>query len=195
MPAKAVPVLSDERWREIRTAAAREPSATARTEIERALAEYFFGKKVIESGKLGAERDRQKQIIDLARQLKTALYGRRRQVPWPEHDPDKPLRELQAVTLISWHHQGILDELYRRDPARALLLWRLLGIWCDHFGGTLTVTDPTRRRRAPSGALVRFVLAATRGLLRPPMNPHTIRTYARRERARRAKGISPPAKT
>jgi len=186
-----VAIVSDERWREILAAAAprRVPSATAGTEIERALAEYFFGKKVIESGKVEVERARQKQIVDLARQLKTALYWRRRQVPWPEHDPEQPLRDLQAVTSILWRHQGILDDLKRRDPARAFLLWRLLNIWCDHFGGKLTVTDPTHRRGAPSGPLVRFVLAATRGVLKPPISPHTIRAYARRERARRAKGI------
>ena len=177
-----MPIVSDERWREILAAAApRVPSATAGTEIERALAEYFFGKKVIESGKAEVERARQKQIVDLAGQLKTVLYWRRRQVPWPEHDPEQPLRELQAVTSISWRHQGILDDLRRRDPALELLLRRLLDIWVDHFGGKLTVTDPTRRHGAPSGPLVRFVLAATRGVRKPP-SPHTIRAYVKRHK-------------
>jgi hypothetical protein len=187
-----VAIVSDERWREIRAAAAPYvPSATAGTEIDRALAEYVFGK--IDPEKVEVERARQKQIVDLASKLKTALYWRRRQVPWPEHDPEQPLRDLQAVTSILWRHQSILDDLKRRDPARAFLLWRLLDIWVDHFSGKLTVTDPTHRRGAPSGPLVRFVLAATRGVLKPPISPHTIRAYAR-ERARRAKGILPPAK-
>jgi hypothetical protein len=190
-----VPIVSDEGWREILEAAApRVPSATAGAEIERALAEYFLGKEVVESRKLEAERARQKRIVDLVGQLKTALYWRRRQVPWPEHDPEQPLRELQAVTSILWSHQGILDDLKRRNPAHAFLLRRLLNIWCDHFGGKLTVTDPTRPRGAPSGPLVRFVLAATRGVLKPPISPHTIRACALRERARRAKGILPTAK-
>jgi hypothetical protein len=190
-----VPIVSDERWREILAAAApREPSGRAGTEIERALEEYIFGKKVIESGKVEVERARQKQIVDLASKLKTALYWRRRQVPWPEHDPEQPLRDLQAVISILWRHQGILDDLKRRDPALELLLSRLLDIWVDHFGGKLTVTDPTRCRGAPSGPLVRFVLAATRNVLKPPISPHTIRAYARRrKRTRRAKGILPPA--
>ena len=116
-------------------------------------------------------------------------------MPWPEHDPEQPLRDLQAVISILSRHQGILDDLKRRDPALELLLSRLLDIWVDHFGGKLTVTDPTRRRGAPSGPLVRFVLAATRGVLKPPISPHTIRAYARRrKRTRRAKGILPPAK-
>ena len=188
-----MPIVSDERWREILAAAApRVPSATAGTEIERALAEYIFAKEVVESGKVEAERAREKKIVDLAGQLKTALYWRRRQVPWPEHDPEQPLRELQAVTSILWHHQGILDDLNRRDPALQLLLRRLLDIWVVHFGGNLTTTDPTRPGGAPSGPLVRFVLAATRGVLKRPISPHTIRAYARRERARRAKGILPP---
>jgi hypothetical protein len=190
-----VPIVSDEQWREILAAAAPcAPSATAGPEIERALAEYVFAKEVVESGKVEVERARQKQIVDLASKLKTALYWRRRQVPWPEDDPEQPLRELQAVTSILWRHEGILDDLKRRDPALAMLLRRLLDIWVDHFGGKLTVTDPTRRRGAPSGPLVRFVLAATRGVLKPPISPHTIRAGARRERARRAKGILPPAK-
>jgi hypothetical protein len=188
------PIASEEWWREIRAAAApRVPSVTAGIEIERALAEYFFTKEVVESGKVEAERAREKEIVDLAGKLKVALYWRRRQVPWPEHDPEQPLRELQAVMSIERRHQGILDDLKRRDPARVLLLWRLLDIWVDHFGGTLTVTD--RAGRAPTGPLVRFVLAATRGVLKPPISPHTIRAYTRKpKRARRAKGISPPAK-
>jgi hypothetical protein len=121
------------------------------------------------------------------------------------------LRELQAVTSILWHHQGTLDDMNRRDPALALLLLRrLLDIWVDHFGGALTVSDPPRRTRsgrAPTGRLVRFVQAATRGVRKPPISPHTIRAYAKRrkpstpkpktrkpKRARRAKGISTPAK-
>jgi hypothetical protein len=190
-----VPIVSDEQWREILAAAApRGPSATAGPEIERTLAEYVFSKKVIDPRKVKVERAREKKIVDLAGQLKTALYRHRRQVPWPEHDPEQPLRELQAVISILWSHQSILDDLKRRDPARAFLLWRLLNIWCDHFGGKLTVTDPTRRRGAPGGPLVRFVLAATRGVLKPPISPHTIRAYAKRERARRAKGILPSQK-
>ena len=191
-----MPIVSDEWWQEILAAAApRVPSATGGAEIERALEEYFFGRELIESGKVEVERARQKQIVDLASKLKTALYWRRRQVPWPEHDPEQPLRDLQAVISILWRHQGILDDLKRRDPALELLLSRLLDIWVDHFGGKLTVTDPTRRRGAPSGPLVRFVLAATRGVLKPPISPHTIRAYARRrKRTRRAKGILPPAK-
>jgi hypothetical protein len=189
-----VPIVSDEWWQKILAAAApRVPSATGGAEIERALEEYFFGRELIESGKVEVERARQKQIVDLASKLKTALYWRRRQVPWPEHDLEQPLRELQAVISIERCHQGILDDLKRRDPARVLLLWRLLDIWINHFGGTLTVTD--RAGRAPSGPLVRFVLAATRGVLKPPISPHTIRAYTRKpKRARRAKGISPPAK-
>jgi hypothetical protein len=187
-----VPIVSDEQWWEILAAAAPcVPSATAGAEIERALAEYVFGK--IDPEKVEVERARQKQIVHLASKLQTALYWRRRQVPWPEHDPEQPLRDLQAVISILWRHQGILDDLKRRDPARVLLLRRLLDIWVDHFGGTLTVTD--RAGRAPSGPLVRFVLAATRGVLKPPISPHTIRAYTRKpKRARRAKGISPPAK-
>ena len=104
-----MPIVSDQQWLEILAAAApRVSSATAGTEIERALAEYFLGKEVKESGKVEAERAREEQIVDLARQLKTTLYWRRRQVPWPEHDPDQPLRDLQAVTSILWRHQGIL---------------------------------------------------------------------------------------
>jgi hypothetical protein len=187
------PIDSDERWRETRAAAApRVPSATAGTEIERALAEYFG--KITDPKKLLVEREREKQIVNLASRLKTALYWRRRQVPWPEHDPEQPLRELQAVTSILWSHQSILDDHKRRDPARALLLRRLLDIWVDHFGGKLTTSDPTLGRGAPSGPLVRFMLAATRGICKPPISPHTIRAYARRERAWRAKGILPPAK-
>jgi hypothetical protein len=179
-------------------AAPRVPRATARSEIERALAEFAFGKKVIES-KVEAERARQKEIIECARQLKIVLHRRRRQVPWPEHDPEQPLRDLQAVISILWRHQGILDDLKRRDPARTLLLWRLLDIWVDHFGGTLTVSDPPGGG-APAGPLVRFVLAVTRGVLEPPISPHTIRAYTRKpnarkpKRARRAKGISTPRK-
>ena len=190
-----MPIVSDERWGNILAAAApRVPTARAGTEIERALEEYVFDKKVIDPRKVKVERSREKEIVDLAGKLKTALYWRRRQVPWPEHDPDQPLRELQAVASILWRHQGILDDLERRDSARAFLLSRLLNIWCDHFGGKLTVTDPTRRHGAPSGPLVRFVLAATRDVLKPPISPHTIRAYARRERARQDKGILPPAK-
>jgi hypothetical protein len=179
-------------------AAPRVPRATARSEIERALAEFAFGKKVIES-KVEAERARQKEIIECARQLKIVLHRRRRQVPWPEHDPEQPLRELQAVISIERRHEGILADLKRRDPARTLLLWRLLDIWVDHFGGTLTVSDPPGGG-APAGPLVRFVLAVTRGVLEPPISPHTIRAYTRKpnarkpKRARRAKGISTPRK-
>jgi hypothetical protein len=169
------------------------PGETAGTGIERALAEYV-GKTVINPKKIKAERAREQQIIEFAGKLKTALYWHRRKVPWPEHDPEQPLREYQAVLSILRNHQGNLDDLKRRDSARALLLSRLLDIWVDHFGGKLTVTDPTRRRGAPSGPLVRFVLAATRGVVKPPISPHTVRAAARRERARRAKGILPPAK-
>jgi hypothetical protein len=190
-----VPIVSDERWREILAAAGpRVPSATAGTEIERALAEYILAKEDVESGKVEAERAREKEIVDLAGQLKTALYWHRRQVPWPEHDPGQPLRELQAVITLYRRHQGILDDLNRRDPALELLLRRLLDIWVVHFGGNLTTTDPTGPGGAPSGPLVRFVLEATRGVLKRPISPHTIRSYARRERERRAKGILPPSK-
>jgi hypothetical protein len=187
------PIVSEEQWREIRAAVApRVPSATARDEIERALAEFAFGKKVIES-KVETERARQKEIIKRARQLKIVLHRRRRQVPWPEHDPEQPLRELQAVISIERRHEGILADLKRRHPALPLLLWRLLGIWVDHFSGKLTVTDPPDGG-APRGPLVRFVLSATSDVLKPPISPHTIRAYALRERARRAKGILPSAK-
>ena len=94
------------------------PSATAGPEIERTLAEYVFGKKVIDPRKVKVERAREKKIVDLAGQLKTALYRHRRQVPWPEHDPEQPQRELQAVISILRSHQSILDDLKRRDPAR-----------------------------------------------------------------------------
>ena len=76
-----MPIVSDERWREILAAAARVPSATAGPEIERTLAEYVFGKKVIDPRKVKVERAREKKIVDLAGQLKTALYRHRRQVP------------------------------------------------------------------------------------------------------------------
>ena len=123
-----MPIVSDERWREILAAAApRVPSATAGTEIDRALTEYV-GKKAIDPRKVKAERAREKQIIDLASKLKVALYWRRRQVPWPEHDPEQPLRDLQGVISILRRHQGILDDLKRRDPALELLLSRLLDI-------------------------------------------------------------------
>jgi hypothetical protein len=174
-----VPIVNDERWQEILAAAApRVPSATAGSEIERALAEYFFGKDVADSGKAEVERKREKEIIERARQLKIALHRRRRQVPWPEHDHEQPLRELQSVISIERRHQGILDHLKRRDPARALLLRRLLDIWVDHFGGKLTVTDPPGGG-APRGPLVRFVDAATSGILKPPISPHTTKAYAR----------------
>jgi hypothetical protein len=197
------PPSSDERWREIRAAAPRKPSARARTEIEQALAEFAFNREVFAS-KIEGERASEKEIIDLAGKLKTALYRRRRQAPWPEDDPELPLRELQAVTSISWRHQDILGELRRRDPALGVLLRRLLDIWVDHFGGTLTVSDPPGGG-APGCKLVRFVQAATRGVLRPPISPHTIRAYTRKpnkpkpktrkpKRVRRAKGILPPAK-
>jgi hypothetical protein len=190
-----VPIVSDERWREILAAAApRVPSAAAGAEIERALAEYFG--KVIDPRKLLAEREREKKIVNLASQLKAALYSRRRQVPWPEHDPEQPLRELQAVTSVLWGHQQIFDDLdvlvhereRRSDPARALLLLRLLDIWIDDFGGKLTVTKPTSRG-APSGPLVRFVLAATRVVLEPPISPHTISDYVDRKRGLRQRSV------
>ena len=201
-------IVSDEQWREIRAAAApRAPSVTAGTEIERALAEYF--EEIIDPKKLLAEREREKQIVDLASKLKTALYWRRRQVPWPKHDPEQPLRDLQAVTSVLWRHQQIFDDLdilvherkRRGDPARARLVLRLLDIWIDHFAGKLTVTKPTGRG-APSGPLVRFVLAATRGVLKPPISPHTISDYVdlkklgrrRRSAHRRTKGVLPPRK-
>jgi hypothetical protein len=205
-----VPIVSDEQWREIRaTVAAREPSATAGAEIERALADYVFAKTLVDRTRVKAERSREKEIVDLAGQLKTALYRRRRQVPWPENDSEQPLRDLQAVTSVLWRHQQIFDDLdilvhertRRSDPARALLLLRLLDIWIDHFGGKLTVTKPTGSG-APSGPLVRFMLAATRGVLEPPISPHTIPDYVdlkkrgRRQGSaeRRAKGVLPPRK-
>ena len=155
-------IVSDERWREILAAAAPHvPSATAGTEIERALAEYF--EEIIDPKKLLAERAREKRIVDLASKLKTALYWRRRQVPWPKHDPEQPLRDLQAVTSVLWRHQQIFDHLdilvherkRRGDPARARLVLRLLDIWIDHFAGKLAVTqaDGPRCSIWPAGAL------------------------------------------
>ena len=203
-----MPVFSDERRREILAAATpHEPSPTAGAEIERALVDYLG--ELIDPKKLLTEREREKQIVDLASKLKTALYWRRRQVPWPEHDPELPLRDLQAVTSLSWHHQQIFDDLdtlvhereRRGDPARERLMLRILDIWVDHFGGKLSVTKPTRGG-APSGPLVRFVLAATRGVLEPPISPHTISDYVdlkklgqRQRRAqRRTKGVLRPRK-
>jgi hypothetical protein len=164
--------------------------ATTRHERPGAVAEYVFATRVIDPRKAKAERAREKQIIDLAGQLKTVLYRHRRQVPWPEDDPEQPLRELQAVTSVLWHHQQLFDDLdilvhereRRRDPARARLLLRLLDIWVDHFGGKLGVTKPTTGRGAPSGPLVRFILAATRGVLTPPISPHTISDYVDRKK-------------
>ena len=105
-----MPIFSDERRREILAAATpHEPSPTAGAEIERALVDYLG--ELIDPKKLLAERKREKHIVDLASKLKTALYWRRRQVPWPEHDPELPLRDLQAVTSLSRHHQQIFDDL------------------------------------------------------------------------------------
>jgi hypothetical protein len=189
-----VPIVSDERWREILAAAAPYvPSATAGIEVERALAAYVFA---IDSRKVKAERAREKQIVDLASKLNAVLYSRRRQVPWPEDDPEQPLRELQAVTSVLWHHQQLFDDLdtlvheraRRSDPARALLLLRLLDIWVDHFDGKLSVTKPTKGRGAPSGPLVRFILAATHGVLKPPPSAHTISDYVDRKQDRKKRG-------
>ena len=89
----------------------------------------------------------------------------------------------------------------RSDPARERLMLRILDIWVDHFGGKLAVTKPTRGG-APSGPLVRFILAATRGVLKPPISPHTICDYVdlkklgqRQRRAQRhTKGVLRPPK-
>jgi hypothetical protein len=184
----APPIVSDEQWREILAAALPcAPTATARAEIERALADYRG--LVKDPRKLKAARARYRHMVKVGDEFLAALDARRRELPLPEHDPDQPLRDLQAVIPVVERAHRILVGLdmvvraraKRQSPERYFLIGRLLDLWVDHFGGKLTVTDPTSRG-PPAGRLVRFILAATKHELDPPISPHTIRDSVRRER-------------
>ena len=117
---------------------------TAGTEIERALAEYF--EEIIDPKKLLAEREREKQIVDLASKLKTALYWRRRQVPWPKHDPEQPLRDLQAVTSVLWRHQQIFDDLDISCMSERGAATRRVRVWCCASWTSGSITLPANLR-------------------------------------------------
>src|SRR5262249_34273073 len=153
------------------------PKPTAHGALAQALADYsglmIASNKRMAAKKLKAERMRYRRIVAHAGRLKTDLYAIRRRSPGPSNDPEQPLRDLRAVTSILWRAKiqlAGLDGLARarqghRDPDREFLLARLLKAWVDHFGGALTVSD--RRRRPPTGPLVRFLLTATKGVLDP----------------------------
>jgi hypothetical protein len=70
------------------------------------------------------------------------------------------------------------------DPARDWLYWRLMAIWSNSLGGTLTVSVPSQGGD-PGGPLIRFLVAAVGIAVGKAPNAHTLRTVIRRERRHR----------
>jgi hypothetical protein len=189
--ARRAPVLIDARWEAIQAAAAPHVgSDQARADIDEAL--YAYSGLLRDPEQLAVERERWRRIAKLARALAAELFAVKRQTPWRDDDPDRPMRDLKAARVIEYRAENYAEGLDmmvrsrqgRQDPARAWLYWRLFQIWSECFGGVLAVTVPPDGG-PPSGPLVRFVLAVTADVLDPPATPYAIRSAVRRERPRR----------
>lgn len=174
--------LTDKQWSEIvRLRPPCVPEATARTALNRALADY----RRFDPKKLKAERLELRRIVKLARELEAALR-RRQALPWPEAEVIHQQVLVRARSILNRLDRYISDRARRIPLEHAILLGRLFDIWIDLFGGNpkLPVSDPPGGRK-PRGLLVRFIYAVTQDIVRPPINPNTIRYVARFERVAR----------
>jgi hypothetical protein len=180
-PPVLIPVLSDVMWKEVEQAAAPYVGgAEARLAVESCFHEYLNLR--IRPEKVLAERDRWQHLVDVGEQFASGLHVRLTEAPWSEYDPEQPRRDFEAVKKALLNALTILEGLKllararqgRRNPERELLLGRLTKVWTTHFGGPLTVTNPTTGVGPPSGPLVRFLVTTTKHVLPEPLNPHIV---------------------
>jgi hypothetical protein len=200
---RRAPILTEDHWQAILEAAAPLSSAVevehARRELEDCLYDYH-GLRQVSVPDLLAARKRWRRIDRLLRDLAHEYYEIKRRTPWTVHDPERPQRNILALSPLRQHAAAAVEGYDMRlrarqgkqDPAREWLFGRLFEIWTDCFHGKLAVSTPAHG--SPRGPLIRFIRAVLAPLTlslwegeRP--SPETIRKLARgARRARKRQG-------
>jgi hypothetical protein len=135
-----------------------------------------------------AWRDDWRRIRKLADDLGAALF-RQKQIGFDVQENIRALAPLRMRAPAVAKGYAVLARAVKGgvNPAREWLLWRLLQIWTQDFGGKLGVSVP-KGGGQPRGPLVQFLQETAEIVLEDEMPvPAAIRTIVRREAERQAR--------